>query len=75
MHSLEEERASALEAVECERKKVEEMEHQLQQERDSHLKLCMELEREVKELRRAVAGVELPAAPQVSSVRVRSVAY
>ena len=74
VHSLEEERASALEGVECERKKVEEMEHQLQQERDSHLKLCMELEREVKELRRAVVGVELPAAPQVSRVRVVSVA-
>ena len=66
VHDLEEEKESALEGVECERKKVEEMEHQLQQERDSHLKLSMELEREVKELRRAVVGVEPPATTQVS---------
>ena len=66
VHDLEEEKESALEGVERERKKVEEMEHQLQQERDSHLKWSMELEREVKELRRAVVGVEPPATTQVS---------
>ena len=70
VHSLEKEKeglTSTLERQKCDwREKVEELEHQLQLERDSHMKLCMELEREVKELRRAVE-VESPIAPQVSA--------